>query len=121
MDIGMSNGDVNKSGADTFGDLFKDDYAVILLQGRNSFGDPIYSYVEVALPNIKRLYATLNSGQDFTPSDFGVILSAGKGTPSEALRKEMASTYNMLQPSTQGVVPKPSTSAPVQKKAWDEY
>lgn len=122
MDVGMNESDVSKGGTDNFGDLFKEDFAVILLQGRNSFGDSIYSYVEVALPNIKKLYATLNSGVDFTPSDFGTILNAGKGTPTEALRKEMASTYNMVQPATQGVIPKPSTTtAPIQKKAWDEY
>lgn len=118
----MNDGEVKKGGADTFGELFKDDCAVILLQGRNSFGDAIYSYVEVALPDVKRLYATLNSGKDFTPSDFGTILNAGKGTPSEVLRKEMAQTYNMVQQAAPAaIIPKPAAAAPVQKKAWDEY
>ena len=117
----MSDEELKKNGTDTFGDLFKDEYAVILLQGRNSFGDAIYSYVEVTLPNIKRLYAALNSGEDFTPSDFGTILVAGKGTPTEAVRKEMSEAHNMMQPVAPAAFQGKSAPAPVQKKAWDEY
>jgi hypothetical protein len=117
----MSGEELNKNDKTDFGDLFKDEYAVILLQGRNSFGDSIYSYVEVTLPNIKRLYAALNSGDDFTPSDFGTILLAGKGAPSEEVRKEMSSTHNMMQPIAPAIFQKGSPPMPVQKKAWDEY
>lgn len=109
--------------AEKFGELFKDEYAVILLQGKNSFGDIIYSYVEVTLPNIKLLYSALNSGEDFTPSDFGKVLEAGKGEPSEELKAEMATRYNMLQPIQPATFqPNKSTQAiPIAKKAWDEY
>lgn len=120
MDIGMNDG--GKGRADNYVDPFKEDFAVILLQGRNSFGDSIYSYVEVALPDIKRLHAALNSGKDFTPSDFGTILNAGKGAPTDALRREMAATYNNVQQAAPAaVIPKTQQTAPVQKKAWDEY
>lgn len=123
--MGIEAGDngMNKSGNTDMGELFKDEYAVILLQGRNSFGDMIYSYVEVTLPNIKRLYAALNSGEDFTPSDFGTIIAAGKGHPPEGLRNEMDSSHNMLQPLAPTVFQPAanSNSAPIPKKAWDEY
>ena len=84
----------------------------------------IYSYVKVGLPNIKLLYAAMNSGQDFSPSDFGEIIAAGKGMPTEEIRAEMANTYSMLQPIT------PTSFNPVQpqqsidlakKKLWDEF
>jgi hypothetical protein len=113
--------------ADKFGELFKDEYAVILLQGKNSFGDLIFSYVKVSLPNIKRLHAALNSGEDFSPSNFGEILIAGKGVPSDELRAEMASSYNTLQQSANAASPAPFTPAsaytpiPIEKKAWDEF
>jgi hypothetical protein len=81
-------------------ELFKDEYAVILLQGKNSFGTMIFSYVKVTLPNIKKLYEAMNSGEDFLPSDFGIIVAAGEGEPSDALKAEMADTFNMLQPIT---------------------
>lgn len=108
--------------ADKFGELFKDEFAVILLQGKNSFGDMIYSYVKVTLPNIKPLYNALGSGVDFSPSDFGEILAAGKGSPSEEVRNEMAKTYNMLQPIAPASF-RPAVAVPVgaEKKSWDEF
>ena len=121
MGVKMSDDEFKNNTSDKFGELFKDEYAVILLQGRNSFGDMIYSYVEVTLPNIKRLYAALNSGEDFTPSDFGTIVVAGKGAPPESLRTEMASNHNMMQPIAPAVFQAGSRSAPIEKKAWDEY
>lgn len=84
--------------ADKFDELFKNEFAVILLQGKNSLGELIYSYVRVTLPNIKKLYSALNSGEDFSPSDFGTIIAKGKGDPPDELRAEMATTDNTLQP-----------------------
>ena len=121
----MSDSEANKNSVtNKFDELFKDEYAVMLLQGRNSFGDMIFSYIKVTLPNIKLLYAALNSGEDFTPSDFGTIVASGKGKPSDELRKEMEDTYNMLQSSAPATLqPAASSVNPItiQKKAWDEY
>ena len=120
--VAGSNG-AGKSGKTDFGELFKDEYAVILLQGKNSFGDKIYSYVEVTLPNIKRLYAAINSGDDFSPSDFGTILASGRGVPSEEVRKEMEAAHESLQPIAPTVFQPTSSpkNVPTAKKAWDEY
>lgn len=85
---------------DKFAELFKDEYAIILLQGKNAFGKMIFSYVKVTLPNIKKLHAAMNSGEDFSPSDFGIIVAAGEGEPSDVLKTEIADTFNMLQPIT---------------------
>ncbi|MEZ5691731.1 MAG: hypothetical protein R3D71_08720 [Rickettsiales bacterium] len=112
---------------DRFGELFSDEYAVMLLQGKNSFGDMIYSYVEVTMPNIKKLYAALHSGKDFAPSDYGKIIASGKGKPSEELSKEMDANYNMLtteSPSDDSISFKPVSEidlSKMKKKAWDEY
>lgn len=89
-----------ESSQDKFAELFKDEYAVILLQGKNSLGTMIFSYVKVTLPDIKRLYAALNSGEDFSPGDFGIIVAEGEGEPSDELRAEIATTYNGLQAIT---------------------
>ena len=126
MNDNLNNNANNKSDAaattNSLADLFKDEYAVILLQGKNGFGDMIYSYVKVTLPNIKRLYAALTSGEAFSPSDFGSVIAAGKGSPSDSLRKEMDDTYNMLQAIPPTVFPPAAKKAStVQKKAWDEY
>ena len=38
----------------------------------------------------------LLTGEQFKPSDFGTVLAAGKGEPSQELRSEMAVMYNMV-------------------------
>lgn len=101
-------------------ELFKDEYAVILLQGRNVFGDMIYSYVKVGLSNIKPLYTALQSGQNFNPSDFGMVVAAGKGEPAEDVKAEIAMTYQMLEPIKTVSFPAVAQAA-AEKKAWDEY
>lgn len=118
MGVKMSD---NVADSNDVANVFKDEYAVILLQGHNSFGDMIYSYVEVTLPNIKRLYAALNSGEDFTPSDFGTIVLAGKGSPPESVRNEMAAKHNLLQDIPPSVFQGGARTAPIEKKAWNEY
>lgn len=114
----------NDALGDKFGGLFKDEFAVILLQGKNSFGDMIYSYVKVGLPNIKLLYAAMNSGEDFSPSDFGEIIAAGKGMPTEEIRAEMANSYSMLQPITPTSFNPANATQSIdlaKKKSWDEF
>lgn len=103
--------------------LFKDEYAVMLLQGKNLFGDMIYSYVKVAMGDIKRLYAAMQSGANFNPSDFGTVVAAGKGEPTPELKAEMATTYHMLEPINPAVFPANANAAgsELKKKAWDEY
>ncbi|MCX7092018.1 MAG: hypothetical protein NTY50_01010 [Methylobacter sp.] len=109
----MNNNETHKKNSPhKFDELFKDEFAVILLQGKNSFGNVIYSYVQVALPNIKKLYSALNSSEDFSPSDFGTIIAAGEGEPSDELRAEMAITYKTLQPITPATFP-PVTPLPL--------
>lgn len=107
-------------GTPDFSELFKEEYAVLLLRGKNSFGDHIFSYVKVSLPNIKRLYESLTVGTNFNPSDFGEVVAAGKGEPSEEVKAEIATLYPLIEQ-------KPASSdsgdsaAPIPKKAWDEY
>lgn len=108
---------LGKSAVD-FNALLKDEYAVVLLQGKNVFGDMIYCYVKVILPNIEKLQAALTGGGTFNPSDFGEVIAAGKGTPPEEVRAEIALTYPMLEK------PRPMQAAStgsIDKKKWDEY
>ncbi len=99
----------------TFGDQF----VVLLLFGKNSFGDKIYSYLKITLANLPRLKSAILTGQGFNPSDFGEVVAAGKGEPVEAVRNEIASMYQVLDPQ------KPTKSLDeflsAEKKAWDEY
>tara|TARA_B100000989_G_C19500040_1_gene453822 strand:- start:516 stop:884 length:369 start_codon:yes stop_codon:yes gene_type:complete len=98
-----------------------DEKVVILLSGNNLFGDRIFSYLELTLRNLIELRNKMQKGENFMPADFGTVIAAGKGEPSDELRAEMAVTYNMID------VPKPKPNAPGgspfggnQPKLWDE-
>lgn len=105
------------SGKD-FSELLKDEFGVILMQGKNSFGDRIYCYVKVALPDVRRLQDAIKSGANFNPSDYGTVIAAGKGEPTDEVKAEISSMYKILDN------PRPFASPaapPPEPKAWDEY
>ena len=89
---------------------------VILMQGKNVYGDPIYAYVQLSLRNLYHMKQSVQKGENFMPSDFGTVLAAGTGEPSAELRSEMAVTYNMYD------VPKPVAPKVELPKApsWDD-
>lgn len=69
---------------------------VILLQGKNTFGDRVFSYLKLTIGNMLKLREALKNEQDFFPSEFGTVLAAGKGDPPQELRSEMAVTYKLI-------------------------
>jgi len=70
--------------------------AVILLQGVNTFGDRVFSYLKLTVRNYLKLKDALKNGDKFFPSEFGTVLAAGKGEPSQELRSEMAVTHKLV-------------------------
>jgi len=101
-----------------FSEFFKEDFGVLLLRGKNNFGDRIYSYVKVSFPNIERMQQSIRDRTPFNPSDFGEIIAAGTGDPPPEVQAEISSQYPMIdqKPATPG-----PAAAPPPKKAWDEY
>jgi hypothetical protein len=69
---------------------------VLLVQGTNLFGDPIYSYVKVALRNYTKLRKAMLAGDNFTPSDFGEVVAAGRGHPTPEIKDEMRVQFGMV-------------------------
>jgi len=110
---------LGKSGTPNFGDLLKDEFSVVLLQGKNTFGNMIYCYLKVNFPNVEKLQAALKSDASFTPSDFGEVIAAGLDNPPEEVKAEVALIYPMIAKSAPA--PANVVVAPVEKKAWDEY
>ena len=88
-----------------------DQEGVIFLTGKNTFGDTVYSYLKITIRNLQKLKEALAKGEHFMPSDFGTVLAAGKGEPSQELRSEMAVTYKLID------VPKQSEQTPIKKPA----
>ncbi len=94
-----------------------DKEVVLFMQGNNSFGDKVYSYVKLSLRNVEKMMAKVKSKEDFFPSDFGTVLFAGTGEPTPELRSEMAVTYNLVDVKP----PLPAKSLNfAQPSVWDE-
>lgn len=90
-------GNVNFTGEEKISEEVLDEEAVVLLNGTNMFDDAIYSYLKVSLRNFRKLRDTMIAGNNFTPSDYGEVLAAGRGEPSQEVIDEMSMKYNMVK------------------------
>ncbi|MDG1287368.1 MAG: hypothetical protein P8P30_07350 [Rickettsiales bacterium] len=70
--------------------------AVILAEGKNMFGDPIYSYIKFPMKNFRRLRDAMAAGENFKPSDYGTVVAAGRGEPPQDLKDEMRIQYGLV-------------------------
>ncbi len=89
------------------------------MYGKNSFGDKIYSYLKITLGGLDKLKLAIQVGKMFSPNDFGTIIAAGRGEPSDDVRAEIASTYKILD--TKPSAPPMAAVTVTEKKSWDEY
>ncbi len=108
----------SKEAAEVLDDSLLDEEMVVLLQGKNAYGDPIYSYLQLTLRDFRKLREDAKGGKDFSPSEYGQVLAAGQGQPSAELRSEMAVTYNLIDIPAPAP-PKVNLSQPV-PDLWDE-
>ena len=69
---------------------------VVLVVGKNMFGDDIFSYVQLPLVRFKDMAVKMMRNENFKSSDYGTVLAAGRGLPSAELKKEMRDTYNLF-------------------------
>jgi hypothetical protein len=90
-------GSINFAPEDKISDQSLDEEAVILLSGSNMFGDEIYTYVKVAFRNFRELREDMIAGKNIVPSDYGQVVAAGRGEPTQATKDEMRVTYNMVE------------------------
>lgn len=73
-----------------------DKTGVILVHGTNTFGDAIFSYLELTMRKLQDMKESLDRNENIKPSDFGTVLAAGRGNPSQELQDEMAAKYNLV-------------------------
>lgn len=92
---------------------------MILMQGKNTFGDRIYSYLKVTLTDLKRMQFNASEGSPFNPSDYGTVVAAGQGEPPPEVIQEIESTYNVL--SNGGPKAQEQAAPPPVAKGWDEF
>jgi hypothetical protein len=111
-------------GTPDFSELLKDEPRVLLLKGKNTFGDFVYCYLKITAGDIKKLEAAMsgeNGGGEFNIHDFGTVLAAGRGDPPSDVRAEIAAAYPTLGGSETGAAALAGKPAPLEKKSWDEY
>jgi hypothetical protein len=65
---------------------------VLLIRGEDPDGQPIYAYVAVRADRLQEFMDAQSTGT-FYPEDFGVIVEAGEGEPSEEVRQRMETEY----------------------------
>lgn len=87
---------------------------VVLLQGNNLFGDEIYSYIKLDLNGFRALRDAMINHKNFTPSDFGEVVAAGRGMPSQEVMDEMRVKYKMVD------VPKPDGTQNMQPTGFSQ-
>ena len=96
-------------------EAYMDKEVVVLLNSMNTFGDKVYSYVQLTIRNFQTICEKVASRQKFLPSEFGTVLAAGKGFPPEELQEEMRQTYNIQPVPSAGSAPVLPTAYP---KVW---
>lgn len=65
---------------------------VLLLQGKNPQGEPIYAYVAVRLDMLET-FMRAQTQPGFNPEQYGVILASGTGEPDAQTRAHMETEY----------------------------
>lgn len=114
-------GGVNLSMDEKVDEIDLEKELVILIKGTNLFSDPIFAYVKVSLKNFQSLREAMLRGDNFTPSDFGEVVAAGQGDPSQAVKDEMRVKYSMVditrEVESAAYAPKGFT----QPKFFDDY
>lgn len=65
---------------------------ILLVRGENPDGKPIFAYVAVRADKLESFMEAQKTGM-FYPEDFGVIVEAGEGEPSEEVRRKMETEY----------------------------
>ncbi|MGE0754580.1 MAG: hypothetical protein AB7L92_05410 [Alphaproteobacteria bacterium] len=65
---------------------------VLLVRGENPEGGKIFAYVAVRADKLEEFMEAQKSGT-FYPDDYGMVLEAGEGEPSEETKKKMTEEY----------------------------
>ena len=65
---------------------------ILLVRGETPNADKIYAYVAIRADKLEAFMAAQKKGT-FYPEDFGIVIEAGEGEPSEEVRAKMTSEY----------------------------
>lgn len=85
-----------KAGAEAGASGSQEDDVVVLVQGKNVFGDKIYCYLKLPHPSLDEFKGKLASRTKFDIRDYGSIVAAGRGEPTLETESEMKNLFGML-------------------------
>ncbi len=96
----------NASGKDKTSHLFTDtekrilgnEDVVLLLAGKNNYGDKIFNYLKIKLSKVDAFLDLTRSGKKYVVKDYGEVIAAGLGEPSAEVKKRVESEYKILDP-----------------------
>lgn len=65
---------------------------ILLVRGENEDGQPIFAYVAVRADKLDA-FMEAQKNEAFFPEDYGMIIEAGEGEPSEEVKARMRDEY----------------------------
>lgn len=77
---------------------------MLLVRGENPDGSPIFAYVAVRADKLEEFMKAQETGL-FHPDDYGVIVEAGEGEPSDEVRKRMEDEYGFNHQAMMDIPP----------------
>lgn len=69
---------------------------VLLLGGYNNFGDKIYNYLKLPMKNVEHVIRAVDGGGRFDLREYGEVIAAGLGLPTDEVRQEIEGQYKMI-------------------------
>ncbi|MBN8531539.1 MAG: hypothetical protein J0L97_06730 [Alphaproteobacteria bacterium] len=69
---------------------------VLLVQGNNLFDQRIFCYVRVPYFSLKDIKHRMDRGENFDLREYGEVLAAGIGEPSDEIKNEIAEEFEMF-------------------------
>jgi hypothetical protein len=77
-------------------EVAEEEPVLILIEGRNSFGDKIFCYLKLPYSNYRALREKMFNKEKFNPRDHGEIVAAGLGQPTEEIKNEIKEEYGFV-------------------------
>jgi hypothetical protein len=65
---------------------------ILLVRGENPDGKKIYAYLGIRADKLEAFMEAQKTGV-FYPEDYGIVIEAGEGEPSDAVKKKMTEEY----------------------------
>ncbi|MEH1863955.1 MAG: toll/interleukin-1 receptor domain-containing protein [Nostoc sp.] len=77
-------------------ELLKKEDIVMFIKGKNSYGQPIFTYLKLSILQLRAMKHAIIEKAVFEPSDFGKVLVSGEGHPSEETQAIMNRQYGLV-------------------------